>query len=266
MSIDSIETSTDNGSGNGSITINTIDSIGLVLYSINSGNTFQNNNVFTGLTGGLTYSIKVIDTGGNNCVIEDSVSVPLVTTTTTTTTAPPTTTTTTTVPPTTTTTTTVPPTTTTTTTVPPTTTTTTLALFNINVESTLESNTFIPGGIQWQVFYNSLGSEDAEGSALSFPSGTNNELNVLQIVNNDTVNIQVYKVNNGGTSQGNGSVVIRKNGSVVFNQSFIINNNVGFGFIVYNMINVLSTDTITVEIIEGDGIGGGGGPIIEEPF
>lgn len=118
-------TTIDNGTNNGSITINTDLNLGQLLYSIDSGNTYVTTNVFTGLTAG-NYTIKVVDTGVNNCSQELVVNIPLVlppTTTTTTTTAAPTTTTTTAAPPTTTTTTTTaaP----TTTTAAPTTTTTT---------------------------------------------------------------------------------------------------------------------------------------------
>jgi len=57
---------TGNTSG-GTITINAINSLGALLYSINSGTTYQSSNVFTGLTSG-NYLTTVIDTGVNNCM------------------------------------------------------------------------------------------------------------------------------------------------------------------------------------------------------
>jgi hypothetical protein len=125
--ISSITTTSDNGTNNGSLTINAINNSGAMLYSINNGVTYITTNVFLGLVGGTTYNVKVIDTGVNNCIQSQNVTIPSNITTTTTTTAAPTTTTTAAPTTTTTTTTTTVAPTTTTTTVAPTTTTTTVA-------------------------------------------------------------------------------------------------------------------------------------------
>lgn len=72
----SLVNESDVNSLDGSITLTVTGAVGLVLYSINGGSSYQSTNVFNNLAGNATYNVVVVDSGIGNCVVTQTVYLP----------------------------------------------------------------------------------------------------------------------------------------------------------------------------------------------